>query len=79
MNLCTMNESKFLCEMRISVEVRALVTLLESWYLGDSEKVSVVGQLVGLCHDVIRMSWLVESKRTNVHPNNEEGESHVIA
>ena len=53
--------------------------MLESWYLGDSEKVSVVCQLVGLCHDVIHMSWLVESKRTNVHPNNEEVECHVIA
>ena len=30
-------------------------------------------QLVNLCHDVIHMNWLVESKRTNVHPNNEEG------
>ena len=67
------------CEKRISFEVKALVTSLESWYLGDSEKVSVVCQLVGLCHDVIHMSWLVESKRTNVHPNNEEVESHVIA
>ena len=63
----------------ISFEVRALVTLSESWYLGDSKKVSVVCQLVGLCHDVIHMSWLVESKRTNVHPSNEEVESHVIA
>ena len=52
----------------ISFEVRALVTLSESWYLGDSEKVAVVCQLVGLCHDVIHMSWLVESKRTNFAP-----------
>jgi len=67
------------CKKRISFEVRALVTLSESWYLGDSKKVSVVCQLVGLCHDVIHMSWLVESKRTKVHPSNEEVESHVIA
>ena len=63
----------------ISFEVKALVTLSKSWYLGDSKKVYVVCQLVGLCHDVIHMSWLVDSKRMNVHPSNEEVESHVIA
>ena len=79
-----LNESLYaksysLCDKGISFEVRALVTLSESWYLGDSKKVSVVCQLVGLCHNVIHMSWLVESKRTNVHSSNEEVESHVIA
>ena len=68
-----------LYKKRISFEVRALVTSSESWYLGDCKKVSVVCQLVGLCHNVIHMSWLVESKRTNVHPNNEEVESYLIA
>ena len=67
------------CKKRISFEVRALVTLSESWYLGDSKKLSIVCQLVGLCHDVIHMSWLVESKRMNVHLSNEEVESHVSA
>ena len=58
----------------ISFEVRALVTLSKSWYFDDSEKVYVVCQLVNLCHGVIHMSWLVESKRMNVHPSNEEVE-----
>ena len=40
----------------ILFEVRALITLSESWYLGDSEKVYVVCQLVDLCHGVIRMN-----------------------
>ena len=67
------------CKKRISFEVRALVTLSESWYLVDNKKVFVVCQLVGLCHDVIHMSGLIESMRKNVHPNNKEVESHVIA
>ena len=44
------------CEKRISFEVRALVTLSESWYFGDSEKVYVVCQLVDLGHGLIRMN-----------------------
>jgi len=40
----------------ISFEVRALVTLSESWYLGDSEKVYAVCQLVDLCHGVNHMN-----------------------
>ena len=44
------------CEKGISFEVRALVTLSENWYLGDSEKMYVVCLLVDLCHILIRMS-----------------------
>ena len=56
-----LNESLYsnsysLCEKGISFEVRALVTLSESWYLGDSEKVYVVCQLVDLSHGLIRMN-----------------------
>ena len=53
-----------MCERkRISFEERALVAFSKSWYFGDSEKVYVVCQLVNLCHDVIHMNWLVDSKR----------------
>lgn len=41
---------------RILFEERVLVVLLESWYLGDGEKVYVVCLLVGLCRIFIRMS-----------------------
>ena len=40
----------------ISFEVRALVTLLESRYLGDSENGYVVCQLVDLCHGMNHMN-----------------------
>ena len=40
----------------ISFEVKALVTLSESRYLGDSEKGYVVCQLVDLCHGMNHMN-----------------------
>ena len=43
-------------EKGISFEVRELVTLSESWYLGDSERVYIVCWLVNRCHGLIRMN-----------------------
>ena len=40
----------------ISFEIRALVTLSESWYLGDSDEGYVVCQLVDLCHGMDHMN-----------------------
>ena len=56
LNKSLYSKSKLLCEKGISFEVRALVTLSESRYLGDSEKGYVVCQVVDLCHGMNHMN-----------------------